>query len=124
MSEASTRSARIRARLDHPIVDGDGHLTEFYPGFLEYVEKVGGGDFARRYLGGFGASASLRGLPDLNFLCLEEMAAAVERMARRISIPLIADGDTGYGGPPEVERCVRTAGSLVAAAPETKHQAN
>lgn len=56
MSEASTRSARIRARLDHPIVDGDGHLTEFYPGFLEYVEKVGGGDFARRYLGGFGAS--------------------------------------------------------------------
>ncbi|MBW2267447.1 MAG: amidohydrolase family protein [Deltaproteobacteria bacterium] len=49
----ATRSARIRAGLDHPIIDGDAHLTEFYPGFLEYIEKVGGGDFARRYRAGF-----------------------------------------------------------------------
>ncbi|MCH2173810.1 amidohydrolase family protein [Myxococcota bacterium] len=56
MTDRPTRSTRIREQLDHPVVDGDGHLTEFYPGFLEYVEKVGGGDFARRYVGGFGAS--------------------------------------------------------------------
>jgi methylisocitrate lyase len=68
------------------------------------IERAG---FETVFLGGFGASASLRGLPDLNFLDLEEMADAVKRMARRISIPLIADGDTGYGGPAEVGNCIR-----------------
>jgi len=60
-SEPSTRSARIRAELDHPIIDGDAHLTEFYPGFLEYVEKVGGGDFARRYRAGFSSDSTAGG---------------------------------------------------------------
>jgi predicted TIM-barrel fold metal-dependent hydrolase len=49
----STRSARIRAELGHPVIDADAHINEFYPGFLDYIEKVGGGDFARRYREGF-----------------------------------------------------------------------
>jgi hypothetical protein len=28
------KSARIRASLDHPIIDGDGHLVEYIPLFL------------------------------------------------------------------------------------------
>ncbi len=68
------------------------------------IERAG---FETVFLGGFGASASLRGLPDLNFLDLGEMADAVKRMAQRISIPLIADGDTGYGGAAEVGNCIR-----------------
>jgi predicted TIM-barrel fold metal-dependent hydrolase len=54
----STRSAEIRAGLDHPVIDADAHINEFYPGFLEYIEKVGGGDFARRYIGGFLSSGT------------------------------------------------------------------
>ena len=49
----STRSARIRAELAHPVIDADAHINEVYPGFLDYIEKVGGGDFARRYREGF-----------------------------------------------------------------------
>jgi len=49
----STASQRIRAELDHPVIDADAHINEFYPGFLDYIEKVGGGDFARRYREGF-----------------------------------------------------------------------
>ena len=45
------------------------------------------------------------GLPDLNFLTLSEMADAVRRMARRLTVPLIADGDTGHG---DVHNVVRT----------------
>ncbi len=68
------------------------------------MEDVG---FEVVFLGGFGTSASLHGLPDLGFLGIDEMAAAVRRMALRVSIPVIADGDTGHGDVHQVARCVR-----------------
>jgi predicted TIM-barrel fold metal-dependent hydrolase len=55
---SASRSADIRAALDHPIIDGDAHINEFYPGFLDCVEKVGGGDFAQRYRQGFLSSGT------------------------------------------------------------------
>jgi 2-methylisocitrate lyase-like PEP mutase family enzyme len=59
------------------------------------------------FLGGFGTSASLLGLPDVGFLTLTEMADAVRRMALRLSIPVVADGDTGHGDLHNVVRTVR-----------------
>jgi predicted nucleic acid-binding protein len=67
------------------------------------LERAG---FETVFLGGFGSSPSLHGLPDLGFLGLDEMAAAVRRMARRLSIPAIADGDTGHGDLHNVARTV------------------
>jgi 2-methylisocitrate lyase-like PEP mutase family enzyme len=59
------------------------------------------------FIGGFGTSASLLGLPDVGFLTLTEMADAVRRMARRVAIPVVADGDTGHGDLHNVVRTVR-----------------
>src|SRR5881275_874916 len=59
------------------------------------------------FIGGFGTSASLLGLPDVGFLTLAEMADAVRRMAQRVSIPVVADGDTGHGDLHNVVRTVR-----------------
>jgi len=59
------------------------------------------------FLGGFGTSASLLGLPDVGFITLTEMADAVRRMALRVSIPVVADGDTGHGDLHNVQRTVR-----------------
>ena len=59
------------------------------------------------FVGGFGTSASLLGLPDVGFLTLTEMADAVRRMAARVSIPVVADGDTGHGDLHNVVRTVR-----------------
>src|SRR4030088_42231 len=59
------------------------------------------------FLGGFGTSASLLGLPDVGFITLIEMADAVRRMALRVSIPVVADGDTGHGDLHNVVRTVR-----------------
>src|SRR2546423_15115587 len=59
------------------------------------------------FLGGFGTSASLLGLPDVGFITLTEMADAVRRMALRVSIPLVADGDTGPGDLHNVVRTLR-----------------
>ena len=33
---------QIRASLDHPVIDGDGHWVEFDPVFAERMRKVGG----------------------------------------------------------------------------------
>jgi 2-methylisocitrate lyase-like PEP mutase family enzyme len=59
------------------------------------------------FIGGFGTSASMLGLPDVGFLTLTEMADAVRRMAQRVSIPVVADGDTGHGDLHNVARTVR-----------------
>jgi 2-methylisocitrate lyase-like PEP mutase family enzyme len=59
------------------------------------------------FIGGFGTSASLLGLPDVGFLTLTEMAGAIRRMAQRVSIPVVADGDTGHGDLHNVVRTVR-----------------
>ena len=43
MSTASvSKSAAVRARLKHPVIDSDGHMIEFEPGFVDYLKKVGG----------------------------------------------------------------------------------
>src|SRR6266478_673710 len=59
------------------------------------------------FLGGFGTSASLLGLPDVGFITLTEMADAVRRMAERVAIPVVADGDTGHRDLHNVARTVR-----------------
>ena len=75
------------------------------------IEQAG---FESVFIGGFGTSASLYGLPDLNFVGMSEMADAVRRMAQRVAIPVIADGDTGHGDLHNVMRCIsefETAGA-------------
>ena len=102
MSGKEKTTRRLRRLLEEPGIIRSMGAHDVLTALL--IERAG---FETVFLGGFGASASLHGLPDLNFLGLEEMAAAVKRMAGRISIPLIADGDTGYGGPEEVRKCVQ-----------------
>lgn len=67
------------------------------------VEQAG---FETVFLGGFGASASMLGLPDLNFISASEMADAIRRTTARLTIPVIADGDTGHGDLHNVARTV------------------
>ena len=45
----ASRSTEIRARLDHPVIDCDGHLHEISPLVVEYLAEVGGRDLARRF---------------------------------------------------------------------------
>lgn len=59
------------------------------------------------FLGGFGASASGFGLPDLSLLGLAEMTEAARKMIAAVSVPVIVDGDTGHGGIANVIRTVR-----------------
>jgi predicted TIM-barrel fold metal-dependent hydrolase len=49
MQGKDTKSARVRARVNHPIIDSDGHWIEYEPVALEYLERVGGPKLVKRY---------------------------------------------------------------------------
>src|ERR1700686_3308652 len=42
--------AQIRAKLNHPVIDGDGHWVEYDPVFAERMRKVGGDKAADGFL--------------------------------------------------------------------------
>jgi 2-methylisocitrate lyase-like PEP mutase family enzyme len=58
------------------------------------------------YMTGFGTAASM-GMPDVGLATLTEMAANVGRVVEASGLPVIADADTGYGNPLNVQRTVR-----------------
>ncbi|CAN7735402.1 isocitrate lyase/PEP mutase family protein [Neorhizobium sp. LjRoot104] len=68
------------------------------------VEQAG---FPAVYMTGFGATASHLGLPDLGLMSQTEMTTHARNMARVVTIPIIADADTGYGGPGNIQRTVQ-----------------
>jgi 2-methylisocitrate lyase-like PEP mutase family enzyme len=68
------------------------------------VEAAG---FPCLYMSGYCTAASTMGLPDLGLLTMTEMLNNVRALADAVRIPLIADGDTGYGNPVNVTRTVR-----------------
>src|SRR5260370_17830703 len=75
--------AQIRAKLNHPIIDGDGHWVEYDPVFSEQMRKVGGDKAADGFL------AAMAVTRDSLLLSVEE------RRRRRVSIPGLWTRQTG-----------------------------
>ena len=48
-SEQIRNVKALRAKLDHPVIDGDGHLIEAAPLFNDYLRQVGGAELVERY---------------------------------------------------------------------------
>jgi predicted TIM-barrel fold metal-dependent hydrolase len=44
-----SKSAAVRARLNHPVIDSDGHTVEFEPAVMERLQQVGGPGIVERY---------------------------------------------------------------------------
>ncbi len=49
-SSVASKSAAVRAKLDYPVIDGDGHWLEPIPIFLDFLKDVAGADIANQYL--------------------------------------------------------------------------
>jgi predicted TIM-barrel fold metal-dependent hydrolase len=77
------KSAAVRARLSHPVIDSDGHTVEFEPGVMDYLRQVGGPRIVERYKTERtkGMAASLGGLLTWHRLTPEE------RRDQRATIP-------------------------------------
>ncbi|HHW25727.1 MAG TPA: isocitrate lyase/PEP mutase family protein [Firmicutes bacterium] len=76
----------------------------FNPLSAKIIEQAG---FPAVYMTGYGASADLLGAPDYGLLTLTEMANHAARMVQAVSVPVVADGDTGYGNPLNVRRTIQ-----------------
>lgn len=63
--------------------------------------------FPALYMTGYGAVASALGAADAGTASYSEMLDRVRCVAGAVSVPFIADGDTGYGGLLNVDRTVR-----------------
>lgn len=82
----------LRALLKYePIVRCLGAHDVFSARLIEHagLESV--------FIGGFGASASMLGLPDMNFLTMNHMTDIARRIVQSVEIPVIVDADTGHG---------------------------
>ena len=77
--------------------------------------------FEALYVSGGAVTASL-GLPDLGILTPEELLGVVRSLARATSLPLIVDGDTGYGEALNAMRLVRDLEAAGAAAVHIEDQ--
>ncbi|MBD1936791.1 oxaloacetate decarboxylase [Microcoleus sp. FACHB-68] len=96
-----SQAQKLRQILEQP-----GILT--LPGIYDcigaqMVEQLG---FEVVFTSGFGIAGSTLGRPDYGLLTGTEMLYSVGRIAQSISIPLVADIDTGYGNPLNVIRTV------------------
>jgi methylisocitrate lyase len=68
------------------------------------AERVG---FPAAVLTGYGVAASHLGEPDFGLLTQTEVLDVARRVTAAVKIAVIVDGDTGYGGPLNVQRMVR-----------------
>jgi methylisocitrate lyase len=69
------------------------------------AEKIG---HQAIYLSGGGLAANSLGLPDLGISTLDDVLVDVRRITDACDLPLLVDGDTGFGGAFNIQRTVRS----------------
>jgi 2-methylisocitrate lyase-like PEP mutase family enzyme len=101
-ADATGRNRRLRQLLQ-------GRDLFLAPGAFDCVgaRLVEAAGFPALYVTGAGISMSALGAPDVAALSFGEIIDRIRRICDVVSIPVIADGDTGYGGPLNVIRTVR-----------------
>jgi 2-methylisocitrate lyase-like PEP mutase family enzyme len=102
LADAPGRNAQLRRLLAGPKIF-------VAPGAFDCVgaRLVQSAGFEALYITGSGVSMSALGAPDVAALSFGEILDRVKRICDVVSIPVVADGDTGYGGPLNVIRTVR-----------------
>jgi methylisocitrate lyase len=103
-SDLSNRPAGIRFR---ELLDGPGilQLPGAHNGMAALQAKAAG--FEGLYLSGAAMTASM-GIPDLGIITVDEVSFFIRQVARASGLPLLVDGDTGYGEALNVMHMVRT----------------
>lgn len=68
------------------------------------VESAG---FAATFMSGFGVAATRLGLPDTGLISYGELLDQGRNICRAVAIPVLGDGDTGFGNEMNVRRTVQ-----------------
>jgi methylisocitrate lyase len=113
---AEPAGVRLRKLLELP---GILRLPGAYSGLAALQAKAAG--FEALYLSGAAMSASM-GLPDLGILTIDDVCFFVRQIARAAQLPLLVDGDTGFGEALNVMHMVRAFEDAGAAAVQIEDQ--
>lgn len=98
---SQTAGRRFRSLLDRP---GILRLPGAHNGQAALQARAAG--FDGLYLSGAAMTASM-GLPDLGIITVDEVCFFIRQIARASGLPLLVDGDTGYGEALNVMHMVR-----------------
>jgi methylisocitrate lyase len=113
---ATPAGKRLRALMARP---GIVRLPGTHNGLAALQAKAAG--FDALYLSGAAMSASM-GLPDLGIITVDDVAFHIRQISRAAGLPLVVDGDTGYGEALNVMHMVRTFEDAGAAAVHIEDQ--
>ena len=99
VADRPSPGARLRALMERGTL-----IAPFvFDGVQARLAEAAGFDAV--YMSGFGTAASY-GLPDMGLIGLGEMSANAARIAAAVSVPVVADADTGYGNETNIARTV------------------
>jgi 2-methylisocitrate lyase-like PEP mutase family enzyme len=100
-TQHTSPASRLRALLKQ-----DGMVIA--PGAYDCISArvIAQAGFPAVYMTGAGTAATL-GYPDFGLITMSEMADNAGRLAAAVTVPVIADADTGYGNELNVTRTVR-----------------
>jgi methylisocitrate lyase len=103
-SDQPTEPAGLRFRA---LIERGGilKLPGAHNGMASLQAKAAG--FEALYLSGAAMTASM-GIPDLGIITVDEVSFFIRQIARASGLPLLVDGDTGYGEALNVMHMVRT----------------
>ncbi len=97
-----TAAKRLRARLDlRPVLVAPGVID---PLTAQLAVNAG---FEALYLTGAGIAYTRLGMPDVGLTTMTEVTEVIARIADKVDVPLIVDGDTGFGNAITVQRTIR-----------------
>jgi methylisocitrate lyase len=99
---AASAGERFRALVERP---GMLQLPGAHNGLAALQARAAG--FEALYLSGAAMTASM-GLPDLGIITVDEVCFLIRQLARASGLPVLADGDTGYGEALNVMHMVRS----------------
>jgi 2-methylisocitrate lyase-like PEP mutase family enzyme len=68
------------------------------------VERAG---MAATFMSGFGVAATRLGMPDTGLISYSEMVDQGRSICNAVTIPVLGDGDTGFGNPMNIQRTVQ-----------------
>lgn len=100
MTKPATRLKNLLARREAVIMPGAPNAL-----FANVIRDLG---YECAYITGAGVTNMYLGVPDVGLITMTEMTQHISVIADSVDIPLLVDGDTGFGNPVNTYRTVRS----------------